>query len=39
MGTMLATRCLRLDMTYTAKNITKNDDVEIKRYVTRAIYT
>ena len=28
-GTVLATSCLRLDMTCTAKNITKNDDVEI----------
>ena len=27
---MLATSCLRLDMTCTAKNITKDDDVEIK---------
>ena len=29
-GTVLATSCLRLDMTSTAKNITKSDDVEIK---------
>ena len=28
--TVLATSCLHLDMTCTAKNITKNDDVEIK---------
>ena len=29
-GTVLATSCFCLDMTCTAKNITKNDDVEIK---------
>ena len=29
-GTVLATSCLRLDMTCTAKDITKIDDVEIK---------
>ena len=31
-GTMLSTSCLRLDMTCTAKNITNNDDVEIKKF-------
>ena len=29
---MLATSCLRLDMTCTAKNITKYDDVKIKEF-------
>ena len=29
-GTELATSCLHLDMTCTAKNITKDDDVEMK---------
>ena len=29
-GTMLATSCLRLDMTCTTKNITINDDVQMK---------
>ena len=30
-GTMLSTSCLPLDMTCTAKNITKNDDIKIKK--------